>query len=70
VLREHDANVELSARNLPNVEVVLVGTQEAAEGRKVGPPGLSTYEVIRAETLVFTQDAVAELEKLEERYAA
>ena len=51
VLAERDQNATLSARNLPNVEVVLL-------------PGLSTYEVIRAETLVFTQDAVSKLEEL------
>lgn len=51
VIAERDENATLSARNLPHVEVVLL-------------PGLSTYEVIRAETLVFTQGAVTKLEEL------
>ncbi|MFN3648610.1 MAG: 50S ribosomal protein L4 [Armatimonadota bacterium] len=51
VLAERDQNVALSARNLPNVRVVVL-------------PGLSTYEVVKADTLIFTRDAVARLEEL------
>ena len=51
VLSARDENTILSARNLPNVRVIVL-------------PGLSTYEVVRAETLVFTQDAIAKIEEL------
>jgi large subunit ribosomal protein L4 len=51
VLNERNSNASLSARNLPNVKVVVL-------------PGLSTYEVVRADTLVFTRDAVSRLEEL------
>jgi large subunit ribosomal protein L4 len=54
VLSARDEKMILSARNLPNVRVIVL-------------PGLSTYEVVRAETLVFTQDAIT---KIEELYAA
>jgi large subunit ribosomal protein L4 len=54
VLAARDENAILSARNLPGVRVIVL-------------PGLSTYEVVRAETLVFTQDAV---QKIEELYTA
>jgi large subunit ribosomal protein L4 len=51
VLSARDENVILSARNLPNVRVIVL-------------PGLSTYEVVRAETLVFTQEAITKIEEL------
>jgi large subunit ribosomal protein L4 len=51
VLSERHDNAFLSSRNLPNVRVIVL-------------PGLSTYEVVRADTLVFTRDAVAKLEEL------
>jgi large subunit ribosomal protein L4 len=51
VLPSRDENVVLSARNLPNVRVIVL-------------PGLSTYEVVRAETLVFTQEAISKIEEL------
>lgn len=54
VLGERDDRVWLSARNLPNVRLVVL-------------PGLSTYEVVRAGALVFTQSA---LQRLEELYGA
>jgi len=54
VLADRDQNAALSARNLPNVKVIVL-------------PGLSTYEVIRADTLILTRDAVTRLEEL---YAA
>lgn len=51
VLSARDEKMILSARNLPNVRVIVL-------------PGLSTYEVVRAETLVFTQDAITKIEEL------
>jgi large subunit ribosomal protein L4 len=54
VLAKADENAWLSARNLPNVRIIVL-------------PGLSTYEVMKAETLIFTRDALA---KIEEIYAA
>jgi len=51
VLAARDEKAILSARNLPGVRVIVL-------------PGLSTYEVVRAETLVFTRDAVAKIEEL------
>jgi len=54
VLAARDENAALSARNLPGVRVVVL-------------PGLSTYQVVEADTLVFTRDAIARLEEL---YAA
>lgn len=54
VLAERHEKAALSARNLPNVQVVVL-------------PGLSTYQVVRADTLIFTRDAV---DRLQELYAA
>lgn len=54
VLATANENAWLSARNLPNVRIIVL-------------PGLSTYEVMKADTLIFTQDALA---KIEEIYAA
>ena len=51
VLSERDQNLSLSARNLPDVRVIVL-------------PGLSTYEVMKADTLVLTRDAVAKIEEL------
>jgi large subunit ribosomal protein L4 len=51
VLSERDQKVSLSARNLPNVKVIIL-------------PGLSTYEVVKSDTLVFTRGALARLEEL------
>jgi len=51
VLSQRDENVSLSARNLPHVRVIVL-------------PGLSTYEVMKADTLIFTRDAVARIEEL------
>jgi large subunit ribosomal protein L4 len=50
VLAERNEKALLSSRNLSNVQIVVL-------------PGLSTYEVVRADTLVFTQDALARLEE-------
>jgi large subunit ribosomal protein L4 len=54
VLSHRDENAVLSARNLPHVRVIVI-------------PGLSTYEVVLADTLVITRAA---LQRLEELYAA
>jgi len=54
VLSERNDNAYLSSRNLPNVRVIVA-------------QGLSTYQVVRADTLILTRDAAA---KLEELYAA
>ncbi len=54
VLAERDEKMALSARNLPNVKVIVL-------------PGLSTREIFQSDTLIFSKDAVA---KLEELYAA
>ena len=51
VLSERNENAILSARNLPQVRVIVL-------------PGLSTYEIVRAGTLVFTKAAVSRLEEL------
>ncbi len=53
VLAENDANVVLSARNIPTVQTTLTGT-------------LNVYDVMKAGTVVLTKDAVA---KIEEVYA-
>ena len=53
VIAENDANVVLSARNLPNVN-----TTRADE--------INVYDIMNAKTLVLTKDAVA---KIEEVYA-
>ena len=53
VLAENDANVVLSARNLPTVQTTLTGT-------------LNVFDVMKAGTVVLTKDAVA---KIEEVYA-
>ena len=51
VLSERHENVYLSARNLPSLRVIVL-------------PGLSTLEVMRADTLILTRDAVSKLEEL------
>ncbi len=51
VLSERNENAALSARNLPNVKVIVL-------------PGLSTYEVVKNETLILTRDAVTKIEEL------
>ena len=53
VLAENDANVVLSARNMADVDTTLVNT-------------INVYDVMKANTLVLTKDAVA---KIEEVYA-
>ena len=53
VLAENDANVVLSARNIPTVQTTLTNT-------------LNVYDVMKAGTVVLTKDAVS---KIEEVYA-
>ena len=53
VTKENDANVVLSARNIPDVKTALVNT-------------LNTYDVLNAGKFIIAKDAVA---KLEEVYA-
>ena len=53
VLAENDANVVLSARNMADVDTTLVNA-------------INVYDVMKANTLVLTKDAVA---KIEEVYA-
>jgi len=51
VLSARDQNTALSARNIPNVRVIVL-------------PGLSTMTVVWADTLIFTRDAVSKIEEL------
>ncbi len=53
VIAENDANVVLSARNVADVDTTLVNT-------------INVYDVMKANTVVLTKDAVA---KIEEVYA-
>ncbi|MED9903623.1 MAG: 50S ribosomal protein L4 [Lachnospiraceae bacterium] len=53
ILADNDANVVLSARNIPTVQTTLTGT-------------LNVYDVMKAGTVVLTKDAVS---KIEEVYA-
>ena len=53
VLAERNSNVQLSTRNIPNVKAALVNT-------------INTYDLLKYQTLVITNDAV---EKIEEVYA-
>ncbi len=53
VLADNDANVVLSAKNVPAVDTTLVNT-------------INVYDVMKAKTVVLTKDAVA---KIEEVYA-
>jgi large subunit ribosomal protein L4 len=55
VVTEWDQNLRLSLRNLPNVRVAVVSS------------GLSTYEIMGADTLIFTRAAV---DRLQEIYAS
>jgi large subunit ribosomal protein L4 len=50
ILANANKNVYLSARNLPNANVVTVSE-------------LNTYKVLNAKTLVFTEDAIAAVEQ-------
>jgi large subunit ribosomal protein L4 len=50
IVAAKDENVALSARNIPNLSLRIL-------------PGLSTYEVMQAKNLLFTRDALAQLEK-------
>jgi large subunit ribosomal protein L4 len=50
VLAARDENTVLSARNIPNLTLRFL-------------PGLSTYEVVRSENLLFTREAIEKLQK-------
>src|SRR5438876_7802243 len=50
VLTARDENTVLSARNIPNLTLRFL-------------PGLSTYEVVRSENLLFTREAIEQLQK-------
>jgi ribosomal protein L4 len=50
VLGSRDETVLLSARNIPNLSLRVL-------------PGLSTYEVMQARNLLFTREAVEQLQK-------
>jgi large subunit ribosomal protein L4 len=50
ILSGRDENTILSARNIPNLTLRFL-------------PGLSTYEVMRAENLLFTRQAIEQLQK-------
>ena len=53
VIAEYDANVVLSARNLPNVNTAAANA-------------INVYDILNAKTVVLTKDAVT---KIEEVYA-
>ena len=53
VLAENDANVVLSAKNIPAVQTTLTNT-------------LNVYDVMKAGTVVLTKDAVAKMEEVYE----
>jgi large subunit ribosomal protein L4 len=50
IVATRDEKVTLSARNIPNLSLRIL-------------PGLSTYEVMQAKNLLFTRDALEQLEK-------
>ena len=51
VTKENDANVVLSARNIPDVRTALVNT-------------INVYDVMKYNTVVLTKDAVAAIEEV------
>ena len=51
VLNENDANVVLSARNIPTVETALTNT-------------INVYDILKYNTLILTKDAVATIEEV------
>ena len=51
VLNDNDANVILSAKNIPSVKTGLTNT-------------INVYDVVNAKTLVLTQDAVKTIEEV------
>ena len=53
VIADNDTNVDMSARNVADVDTTLVNT-------------INVYDVMKAKTVVLTKDAVA---KIEEVYA-
>ena len=51
VLNENDANVVMSARNIPTVKTALTNT-------------INVYDILKYNTLILTQDAVATIEEV------
>jgi large subunit ribosomal protein L4 len=51
VIDKKDNNVELSARNLPNVRTILSNS-------------INVYDILKYDTLVITKDAVAQIEEV------
>ena len=51
VTKENDANVVLSARNIPSIKTALVNT-------------INVYDVMKYNTVVLTKDAVAAIEEV------
>ena len=51
VLNENDANVVLSARNIPTVKTALTNT-------------INVYDILKYNTLILTKDAVATIEEV------
>ena len=51
VTKENNANVVLSARNIPSVKTALVNT-------------INVYDVMKYNTVVLTKDAVASIEEV------
>ena len=51
VTKENDANVVLSARNIPDVKTALVNT-------------INVYDVMKYNTVVLTKDAVVAIEEV------
>ena len=51
VTKENNANVVLSARNIPSVKTALVNT-------------INVYDVMKYNTVVLTKDAVAAIEEV------
>ena len=51
VLNENDANVVMSARNIPTVKMALTNT-------------INVYDILKYNTLILTKDAVATIEEV------
>ncbi len=51
VLKENDANVVISARNIPDVKTALTNT-------------INVFDILKYNTVVLTKDAVATIEEV------
>ena len=51
VLKDNDANVVMSARNIPDVKTALTNT-------------INVYDILKYNTVVVTKDAVAAIEEV------